>query len=142
MNIRKVAKNELKKVANVFKESFAEHPFNEKWTNENAIKKIRKYNKDGEIIVAIENKKVLGFIIYRYLIWDKSPRFFIDELGVKREYRGRGIATYLIKKVEENAKKKRVNVIELVANKRSNAFQLYKRISYQGTDAVLMEKRL
>jgi len=140
--IKKAKSKDMNEVINLFTESFSEAPFNERWNKANAIKKIKQYRKSGIINIAIDNNLIIGFIMYHYTIWDTCLHLFIDELGVKKEYRKKGIATILIRYAEKDAKNKNVRIIELIANKESNAFRLYKKLDYKETHAIVMEKHI
>jgi ribosomal protein S18 acetylase RimI-like enzyme len=140
--IRKAKKEDLNKIASLFKKGFSEKPYNEKWTDRNAKDKIEEYYKNGTILVNIENNSILGFIIFSELLWDNHIKLMIDEMVVDEAYRGKGIGTLLLKEAEKPAKKKGINNIELVSNINSNAFNLYKKLNYKETGLVVMEKIL
>ena len=142
MIIQTTKDSELKEVASLFMEVYAEPPYNEKWTEKNALAKIKMFYKTERILVAIEDNKIVGLIIYQKIIWDTALKVFIDEVGVKKEYRNKGIATQLLKKVEEDAKKEGLVTIELISNMKSKAFNLYKKLNYHETDCILMEKKI
>lgn len=140
MIIREAKEMDLKEIAVLFKEVYSELPYNENWTDKNALKKINDYHKFDKILIASEDNKIIAFIIYHEIIWDNHSNIFIDEIGVDKDYRGEGIAKNLLKNVEEYAKSNGFSKIELVSNMKSNAFQLYKKIGYEETNCKLMEK--
>ena len=104
MKIRNSSKKDIKEISLLFKRVFSEYPFNEKWSDKKSFDKIKKYYDSGKIMVACEKKKIVGFIIYRNVLW-YEPNMFIDEMGVDKDYRKRGIATEMLKIVENHARK-------------------------------------
>lgn len=142
MKIRKASNKELNEISKMFQKGFSEKPYNEKWTDKNAQKKIKNYYKDGTILVSIKDNKIIGFIIFSELLWDNHIKLMIDEMVVDESHRGKGIGTLLLQEAEKSANKKGINNIELVSNINSEAFKLYKKLNYKETGLVVMEKIL
>lgn len=140
--IRKATSRDLKEIATLFRKIFSEAPYNEKWSNKSSNKKIREYRMSGDILVAIDNKNIVGFIVYTEILWDTFYLFFINELAVKKSHRNKGIATQLLQAVENEAKKRGIPKIELIVNKTAIALHLYKKLGYRESKHIEMVKIL
>lgn len=140
MEIRKTSKYDLRKISEIFAKGFYEYPYNEKWTKKNAMRKVTFYFKNGKSFVALDNGIIVGFIFFSVLTWDTHNVMFIDEFVVDSKYRGRGIGTSLLEKVEKIAEKKGVNHLQLISNTKSKAFNLYLNKGYRKSDLVVMNK--
>ena len=59
MKIRKAKKEDLKEIVEIFITEFRKKPYNEKWSEKKALKKINDYYKNGIIILGEESEKVI-----------------------------------------------------------------------------------
>lgn len=92
----------------------------------------------GDIVVAECEGKVSGFIAYEIEdndITDKpGQHIYISDLVVLQRFRGRGIATILMKQVEQVAKEKNIKRINIgVMAENQPALQLYLKQGYSPT---------
>lgn len=61
-------------------------------------------DRNHEIVAALEGERIVGFAAGTVLLQpDKLPQFYINEVGVVEDRRGRGIATALMKRIIEVA---------------------------------------
>lgn len=112
-----------------------------------------KENPVSEILVAVDGNKVIAFI--DYMITFNSAT--ISQIAVKKEYRKQGIATQLLKAMENSFSKNYEDAVETVTLevRESNepARKLYEKDGYEfvvmknkyynnGENAVYMVKRL
>lgn len=135
--IRKAKLKDIKEIALIFMVSFSEKPYNETWTEKGSITKIKDYFNWAKIYVAEKDKKIVGFIIYHdFLMFDGLWRM-IDELVVDKKFRGQRIGRALMDYVEKGNKIKR---IWLSTNKNADAFNFYKKLRYNKSSWVTMEK--
>ncbi|MBW3012564.1 GNAT family N-acetyltransferase [Candidatus Woesearchaeota archaeon] len=143
MIIRKATKKDLDRVAQIVINEYGKAPWNEKWSKTDAIKTVSYFNKIGRILVPVEGKKIVGFIIYRIEYYEGGKKAMIEELAIDSDYRRKGIASKLIKAVEKECRKLKVNAIWLLTSTKAPAFKLYKKQKYKDMkNAVLMEKKL
>ena len=125
------------------------------------------FNKDGlrnmsidfdlnNLIVAVENKKILGFLCYT----SYCGKMLLTWMGVKRDFQRKGVGEKLLKWLEKEAKKLKLHTIEVETlpdediyepYKRTRAFyykQGFKRVAYKKArvkgwdDQIVLEKRL
>ena len=64
IQIRKAKLSDIKEIALIFREGFLEKPYNETWSEKDAIKKIKDYFNWAKIYVAEKDKKVDDTIIF------------------------------------------------------------------------------
>jgi ribosomal protein S18 acetylase RimI-like enzyme len=88
----------------------------------------------GEIIVAIQDRSVFGWLRYGYF-WDSIP--FINMMTVIEEYRGKGIGTQLTTYWETMLREKEFTEVltSRLADERSQF--LYRKLGYQDCGALI-----
>ena len=91
--------------------------------------------KNKEIFVAKIDNKYAGHLCFGHHLLNPpfAPSIFLEELAVKKEFRGRGIATKLKKYIEYYCKKNKIPMIYLGTGdyKGNKAIRLYKRLGYK-----------
>ncbi|MEJ2568585.1 MAG: GNAT family N-acetyltransferase [candidate division WOR-3 bacterium] len=109
-------------------------------------------NPKTRVLVAEKDGKILGFVSASFPYWDRVA--IIQHLIVKKEHRGHGIGTALLKEIIslcESEKMKIVTVQTALWNQK--AIQLYKKLGFiptavfpdyigEGNDMVWMERKL
>lgn len=107
------------------------------------------YNNEGKFFIARENNVVLGFIACSVTQYEdfakisyKCPKKgVITELFVKDLARKKGVASLLIKKVEEYLKLINCKFVELdVFASNINAYNLYKKHSFEDRVKIMFKK--
>ncbi len=142
MKIRKAKKEDLPRIAKLYKESYSGKPYNEEWTDKNISARLDEMFSWMKAYVAVIDKKITGFVFFYSFIWDKCNKGYIEDMGVDKRYRNRGIAKKLLKKAETELKKLEVRKILLDVNINALAINLYKKIGYKKTDYIKMEKEI
>ncbi|MDY3797212.1 MAG: GNAT family N-acetyltransferase [Agathobacter sp.] len=95
--------------------------------------RIEKLVKNASIsLVARDEQKVIGVI---FGITDFAYWLFVTDLGVDREYEGKGIGTALMKKAHELAGGEKDIAVYLVAN--DNAIPFYEKLGMKKTEEVM-----
>ena len=144
MKIRKATKKDFGRLVELIRIEYGKSPYNEKWTKGSGLKTLRYYLKiGGEIYTAEIDKRVVGFIISRGEYYNKGISTIVEELVVERRFQGKGIGKALLKRVEDNSKKAKINEIYLTTSKKAPAFKFYKKLGYVPAKyTVYMKKRL
>ena len=142
MKIRKAKKQDLKEVIRIFKKEYAKPPYNEKWENRLLSKKIRDYFKGSRIAVSIIENKVVGFIIFKKVLWTGGYSGFIEEVAVDSKHQRKGVGKALIKHAEDFFRKNKIKEVSLMSNAKSKAFKIYKRLKYKKEEFCLMTRKL
>ena len=88
----------------------------------------------GEVIVAIKNTSVMGWLRYGYF-WDSIP--FMNMLTVIEEYRGRGIGTQLVIHWETMLSKRGFNEVLTSTSANERGQFLYRKLGYKDCGALL-----
>jgi len=143
MIIRKAREKDLKRVSEFLRLEFSEKPYNEKWTEESSLIKIKECYELYDIYVAVLNKRIVGAIISSLEFWYVGNNGWIEYLVVGRAFQGKGIGKLLIKKIEEDYRGRGAVSIYLMAFKKSPAYKFYKRIGYKNRRKLaVFQKRL
>jgi len=139
--IRKAKKEDLKEIADIFIKESSKKPYNEKYTLKTGLKELRALAKD-ELYIALDKKQIIGFIASSITPDDKK-KAYIKEIWLRPTYQRKGIGKSLIKFIEDKYKKRRVNIIRVVAKRNAGAFNFYKKVKYaEYKELVFMEKKL
>lgn len=96
-----------------YKEIFTKEPWNEAWTEEEAIQVMKEYEQENaNIWIPIQEDKELGFLVSTdkipedqkdYITYPKKLIRYIEEIGVLPEYRNKNIASELVRRDLINA---------------------------------------
>lgn len=133
---REMRKGDTKIVAEYIKGLFQEDPTPQGMTREKiqrTIKTLLKHKDKGTIFVMKIGKEVIGYAIL-INFWSNEyggNMVYIDELFVRKEWRGKGVATKFIQYL---AKKKINNAVSLfleVTPQNKTAEELYKRLGFE-----------
>ncbi len=142
MKIRKATKKDYKEIAALIKKEYLKH-YKEKWTEKSALKTLNHYSKIGKILVAEIEGKVAGFVIIREEYYNEGKSLMVEELVVNGKMQGQGIGKEIMRYVENYCKKKKMNYIWLLTDKRAKAFKFYKKIGYKNNvNTVYFSKKL
>lgn len=142
MKIKEISDSEINEVLMLYKEAYAEPPYNEKWEKEILLKKLKDMLSFMKCFVAVINKEIAGVIFFYLYEWDGGKRCYIEDLAVDKKFRQNGIAKELIKKVEQYLLKNNVKTIMLDVNKKANAFKLYESLGFVESDYIKLKKNL
>ncbi|MDO8459536.1 MAG: GNAT family N-acetyltransferase [Nanoarchaeota archaeon] len=142
IEIEKAIKKDLEKIAEIFKKEFSDIPYKEKWTEKQALERIKCYYKNSFIFCAKIKNKILGFVIFETYDWYDGKRACINEIVVSKESQGKGIGKALIKYSEDYLKNEGVKDISLTASTKAKSFLLYKKIGYKEDNYVSLSKIL
>ena len=94
----------------------------------------------GSIYLSITDEKISGFII---LAGEGKKDAYIDEFWIDEKYQRQGIGKKLLKSVEDKCKKRKIKRITIMTNKKSGAFEFYKKLNYKpSTEDIFMQKEL
>ena len=108
--------------------------------NSEVIEKMIKKNK---VLVIKDNEEVVASVVLeeRFEYIKNQKYYFISYLGVKKEYRRKGYASKLFKKVEELAKENDIKYLELTSgNQRRIAHFFYKDKQFKIKDTMVFVK--
>ena len=130
MRIRNATKKDKKGVSELYYEL---HPVEEKENKEKGLLvPIEKSKIKPVLLVAEEDKQIVGFIWAHFIQYGFFKYGTIDELFVKKEFRGKGIGSALLKKAIKKLQNFKVKII-LVDTEKENkeAIKLYKNVGFE-----------
>lgn len=126
MQLKKITSpnsKEFEEFYKIYKNSFPKHERTTKQKRKKTLKKQR-----YELYAAFENKKLVGFIDK----WDLDNFIFVGYFAVKKEKRGKGFGTKIIKKFTSKTKKKIILEVEKPKNKiKGKRINFYKKLGFK-----------
>lgn len=128
MKIRKVTKEDLVEISDIFRVESAKKPYFQKWNKKTALRDITKSFKEDDFYIYVIDKKIVGFIISQI---NENNEGYVNELWIIKEFQGKGIGKALTKFIEDKYKKKEVKSIGLTANQKAGAVNFYKKLKYK-----------
>lgn len=135
-----ITKDDITEISKMYVESFNAEPWNDKWTEEVASKRLLKMlSYDGAYgIVCRENDNIVGMILGHDEYYYNGLHFEIKEFCTRRDIQGKGIGKKLLKYFENKLKDKGIDNIFLLtcANDRTEGF--YKKNQYKTLDNMIM----
>lgn len=140
--IRKAKATDLKKISVIFRTEYLKPPYNEKWSEKWAMKKVREYYKDHVIFVMEMEKEVVGFIMGNFYTWDDGIRGFVNEFVISSKFQGKSYGSKLFRHFENFVRKKGSKKISLFSSTKSKAFKMYKKLGFKKEDLVSMVKTI
>ena len=89
---------------------------------------------EGTILVAISQDRCIGYVVgsVHNDFLNIEPVFYVNDMGVDKEHRGKGVGTELLRKIEQVGKEKyRLNKIMIaIICGNDGAEKLYKKMGY------------
>lgn len=144
MKIREYVNNDFEVVLSILKKSFPEvlNEINEALVDSNSLD----LDRDRYVqLVYVLDDVVVGYLIasrsFDPII--KKNNYWIDYVCVDEEYRGRGIARELLKKIEDIASLDNAMFLQLTSSRfRTSARKLYLDLGYQIRESDIFRKVL
>ena len=141
--LKKSKKEDYKKLAEIYMEEFSKPPYNEPWTKKKAIEKIKRFLKYYDVWKIIYNKKIIGFVSVNPHWFFPGKYAFVEDIAIKKEFQKKGIGTFVINEIFKIYKQKGFEYLMGVANTKSRAIKLYKKLKIlPSKDNLFIEKRL
>ncbi len=143
MKIRKARKRDFKEMAKIYVEGFSEPPYSEGWTISKAIKKLKIFSKYCDIWVSVIDKEIVGLFVVNPSHWLIGESVFGEEMAIKKEFRGKGVATKLLKFVFEYYRGKGYKDYFAVVLEGSTSKEMHKSLGFEKCKKEFMwEKEL
>ena len=146
LKIVKAKEKDLRKIAEIYKEEFSKPPYNESWTVQKAMGKIRLFCKASTFYDTYKieyGNEIIGFIVINKNIWSPGFIFFIEEFALKSGFQGRGFGGDTLNYIEKQYKKRGFRTAMLLSLKKSKSNSIYRKLGYQKSRGqTLFEKSL
>lgn len=142
MEIREYVNSDFKRVVEILKMSFPEIDMGLEKSLISS-KDLDLYGSNYTQLVAVCDCKVVGYVLVSKAIDPiiKRVNYWIDYVCVDSEYRGRGIARELLRKVEEIAREDKALYLQLTSSRfRSSARKMYLDLGYEIRESDIFRK--
>ena len=135
--IRKAAKKDYRRIADIFVAEYSKKPYLEKWNKKQGMKFVKTYARTGNIFVAVDHNKILGSMILKKKPDNIGFLMIVEEIAVDSSYQGKGIGRKLMEKAEEECKYQGCHSIRLLTHNKSGAAKFYQKIGFRKTKDIL-----
>ena len=117
MEYRVVNNEDFRQRAKAMSLAYADEPWNEKWTDEKAVRRVRAIlgNYQAIGIAAVENGTIIGGLLGYVDPYAEEDFFFVSELFVVPEHQKQGIGRQLLAELETVLKEKGIPVVQLIS---------------------------
>ena len=117
MEYRVVNNEDFRQLAKAMSLAYADEPWNEKWTDEKAVRRVRAIlgNYQAIGIAAVENGTIIGGLLGYIDPYAEEDFFFVSELFVVPEHQKQGIGRQLLAELETVLKEKGIPVVQLIS---------------------------
>ena len=142
MEIKLINQNDIPTLAEAMAAAYSEEPWDEKWSQEKAERRIRAILSNFEAmgLAAFEDGKIIGAVLGYVDPYAEEDFFFVSELFVIPEKKKQGLGKQLLTELEKALKEKNVNVIQLISINYNEAF--YKKCGLDRDACSVQYKRI
>lgn len=131
--VRRMEINDIEPLKKIYSDAF-----------DKKISKTINYTKE-DIYVVCQNEEIVGMCMVDYIddIFISKRTAFVNAVCIAKDYRGKGIATFMLKEVELIAREDGCKEIMLTSSsKRICANNLYQKLKYKVHDTNVFRKKL
>ncbi len=145
MEIRPIQQQDLPRCAQLYAEIFRTQPYQEDWTYEKALARLREFwsGCGSSCFVAEQRGLVIGFAFCSYHTWWSGKVMRIEELGVDFRLQRHGIGTMLLEHcLRAGQEAEAVAGVEVVTPRTVQALEFYTSHGFRSAGRELLSRRL
>lgn len=137
---KKLTKEHIKEIAEIYVDAFNSQPWNDEWTINSASRRISQMiNCEGfDGLVAYEDEKLIGMILGNYEYYYNGIHFNIKEFCVDFKLRGNGIGSRLIEEFITILKNNGINEIILVTSRTDGTEGFYQKHGFDVSEGMVV----
>jgi len=140
MIYQELNKNHIEEIAKLYVEAFNAPPWNDKWTEERAAKRLMQMlNCEGYYgIICLERDTILGMILGNYEYFYDGMHFNIKEFCVDIKHRKKGIGTLLLDKFLKHLKERGIDEVILFTSRTDGTEGYYNKRGFNSFQSMVM----
>lgn len=139
IEFKPLKEEDLDACTQAFVDIFNDDPWNDEWTFERARQYISDFYHTPHFVgvLAMENDQVVGFIYGVVRAWWSGSEFYINEMGVRSEYRNQGIGRALLEQLEKALEGQNVDNFALLTDRGMPAEIFYQKNGFRAIDRLI-----
>jgi len=144
--VKKLVKStgeDLPILAEIYSAEFSKPPYNEIWTREKAMSKMKFFKEFNDLYSIFSDEKLVGFIAIDPNFMCPGEVAFGEEMAIESEYQNQGIGTWVFGEIFKMYKERGFKKFLGITDVESRAYQLYKKLGILPSNKdILIEKEL